>query len=102
MLDGSIARTAPIGSAPTGENTLYSVSWSPDGSRLAVAGEPTFAAVLDASSQDVVCDLRGHTGEVRSISWSPDGKRLATASQDASIRVWDADSCAPEMRLAGH
>ena len=71
--------------------SVTSASWSPDGSRIATAGDKT-ARVWDARSGAEILTLKGHAAGVNSVSWSPDGLRIATASQDRTVRVWDAGS----------
>ena len=68
---------------------VTSVSWSPDGSRIATASRDGTARVWDAASGAEALTLKGHTGDVSSVSWSPDGRRIATASSDKTARVWD-------------
>ena len=69
---------------------VCSVSWSPDGTRLATGSEDGTAKVWDAAGGRELLTLKGHTGWVRSVSWSPDGTRLATGSEDGTAKVWDA------------
>jgi WD40 repeat protein len=69
---------------------LLSVSWSPDGTRLATGSYDGTAKVWDAAGGRVLLTLRGHRGLVYCVSWSPDGMRLATGSQDNTAKVWDA------------
>ena len=57
---------------------VRSVSWSPDGTRLATGSEDGTAKVWDAAGGRELLTLKGHTGQVHSVSWSPDGTRLAT------------------------
>jgi hypothetical protein len=68
---------------------MFSVCWSPDGSRLATASYDKTARVWDARTGQEALALRGHGGIVTSVCWSPDGTRLATASFDGTARVWD-------------
>jgi WD40 repeat protein len=64
-----------------------SVSFSPDGKRLATAGDDT-ARLWNLSGQQLAV-FNGHQGAVRSVSFSPDGKRLATAAEDGTARLWN-------------
>jgi hypothetical protein len=72
----------------TGE--VFSVSWSPDGTRLATGSSDSTAKVWDAASGRELLTLKGYTVWVWSVSWSPDGTRLATAGDDGTAKVWDA------------
>ena len=57
-----------------------SVSWSPDGTRLATGSGDGTAKVWEAAGGRELLTLKGHTGTVYAVSWSPDGTRLATGS----------------------
>jgi hypothetical protein len=69
--------------------TVYSVSWSPDETRLAM-GSADGAKVWDVAGGRELLTLKGQAGAVYSVSWSPDGKRLAMGSADGTAEVWDA------------
>jgi tRNA A-37 threonylcarbamoyl transferase component Bud32 len=64
------------------------VSFSPDGKRLASAGDDQTVRLWDEAGKEVAL-LRGHTNGVHHVSFSPDGKRLASASYDGTVRLWD-------------
>jgi WD40 repeat protein len=81
---------------------LLSVSWSPDGRRLATGSYDGTARVWDAAGGQEVLALRGHSGLVYSVSWSPDGRRLATGGEDGSAKVWDAAGGPERLTLRGH
>lgn len=66
----------------------HTVSFSPDGSRLATAGVQA-AGIWDAASGELIF-LAGHPHSVDAIAWSPDGSRLVTGGSDGRFRVWDA------------
>jgi hypothetical protein len=81
---------------------LSSVSWSPDGTRLATGSGDGTAKVWDAAGGREKLILRGYTGGVRSVSWSQDGTRLATGSDDGTAKVWDAAGARELLTLKGH
>jgi WD40 repeat protein len=90
-------------------STVTSVSYSPDGTRLASAsghplnpGEPGEIKVWDTKSGAELLSLRGHTGPVYSVNYSPDGSCVASASEDHTLKVWDARSGAEVMTLRRH
>jgi WD40 repeat protein len=68
---------------------VHSVSWSPDGKRLATGSADGTVKVWDASAGR---ELLAYTGKVTSVSWSPDSKRLALGSSDGTAKVWEAAS----------
>jgi WD40 repeat protein len=71
------------------DGSVYAVSFSPDGSRVATASDDGTARVWDAVTGEAVTTLN-HDGWVSAVSFSPDGSRVATASDDGTGRVWDA------------
>src|SRR6266516_3950791 len=69
---------------------VWSVDWSPNGSRIASASADSTGQVWDAESGDHLTVYPGHTDTVYAVSWSPDGKHIASAGEDRTVQVWDA------------
>jgi WD40 repeat protein len=82
-------------------NQLSSVTWSPDGKRLATGGSEGSVKIWDASTGQLRSVLPGHRGEVLAVAWSPDGRRIASAGRDQMAKIWDLES-AKVVNLAGH
>ncbi|MGA7412647.1 MAG: hypothetical protein WBW33_19365 [Bryobacteraceae bacterium] len=84
------------------QDSVWSVAWSPDGSKLATTSKDNTAKVWDAATGRELLTLRGHQGPVESVVWSPDGSKLATASEDHSTKVWDAGTGRELLTVLGH
>ena len=114
IVTGSVDNTAKIWDAATGQealtlkghtNSIYGVAFSPDGKRVATAGDFS-ARVWDARNGQQLLNLEGHTKDGRttsvySVAFSPDGKRLVIAANRA-INVRDADTGREILTVEGH
>ena len=78
------------------------MAFSPDGTRLASAGDDGTVRVWDAATGQEALTLKGHTAEVSSVAFSPDGTRLASAGDDSTVKVWDAATGQEALTLKGH
>jgi WD40 repeat protein len=86
--------------------TASVLTFSADGSLLAVGGVPT-AWVWRVGTKTPFLSLAGHiVGKIRfsvtAMAFSPNGKLLATAAGDRAVRLWDVASGAPVAVLRGH
>ncbi len=68
---------------------IRALSFSPDGSKLALAGSDRRIRIWDLKRRRVIATLDGHTAEIYAIAFSPDGRRLASGGLDRLIRLWD-------------
>jgi len=72
------------------DGPVWSVAYSPDGSRLASGGQDGAVIVWDLARGEAGAVLRGHTAQIRAVAYSPDGSRLASVGLDRTVRIWDA------------
>jgi WD40 repeat protein/nucleoside phosphorylase/uncharacterized protein YjbI with pentapeptide repeats len=79
-----------------------SCAYSPDGRRLASAGNDSTLRIWDATTGEALATLTGHQDWVLSCAYSPDGRRLASAGFDSTLRIWDATTGEALATLTGH
>jgi WD40 repeat protein len=70
---------------------ISAVDFSPDGSRLATAGNDKTARVWEVVDGRELARVV-HDRSIVAVAFSPDGDRLATGSDDKTARVWELDS----------
>jgi RNA polymerase sigma factor (sigma-70 family) len=63
---------------------------SPDGSRLALAGEGCAISLLDLDTGKVANVSGGHRATVSGLTYLPGGQEIASRGNDGAIRVWEA------------
>jgi WD40 repeat protein len=84
------------------ESLVWSVAFSPDGSKLATGAYNRQAKIWDAGSGKELANLEGHKNWVTAVAFSPDGATLATGSEDATIKLWDVATGKEKATLGGH
>ncbi len=82
------------------DHLVFSVAFSPDGTRLASAGGDGTVRIWDSATGKELLNLRAHGSEVYSVAWSADGARLASQSWDGTVKVWDVTGNPGVLSLA--
>lgn len=100
------AKDRPLGTQMATSNDLVqSLAWSPDGQRLASGGFRQ-VRLWDASSGQMVKEIKGLSGRVTALAFSPDGSMLIAADGDVAstgmIRVWRMPEGEPLASWAAH
>ena len=102
--DPSTAKPAKVLTNVLG--AVNDLKFSPDGTRLAVAGGQPSARgdlrLFDTKDWKLVASLGGHLDTVSCVSWSPDSSKLVSASFDKTVRLWDAKTNAVLHTFTGH
>jgi tetratricopeptide (TPR) repeat protein len=79
-----------IASANIHTARVNSLSWSPDGRRVASGSEDNTVRIWDPLRGEEILRLDVAQADNTPLEWSPDGHRLAAAGKDGEIYVWDA------------
>jgi WD40 repeat protein len=69
--------------------SVLSVEYSPDGSRLATAGQDGTVRIWDPHTREELQTLRGHRSFVNSVCFSNGGRMLISAGDDEAVKFWD-------------
>ena len=80
---------------------VSSISYSPDGSKLAAAHYKT-VSIFNMETNEVLCTVKAHSGWVRAVAWSPCGQWLASGGDDKMVNVYDAKTFEVKWPLRGH
>jgi WD40 repeat protein/predicted Ser/Thr protein kinase len=81
---------------------IYALVWSPDGSKLASAGEDCQVCVWQALTGKTIFTYQKHTGSVRALAWSPNSKYVASAGNDHTVQIWQAQDGQSFSTYQGH
>ncbi|GAA2603388.1 MULTISPECIES: trypsin-like peptidase domain-containing protein [Streptomyces] len=82
--------------------SIHSVTFSPDGSTLALASGDGKLRLWDFSRRRLTATLTGHTDMAQSVSFTPDGKTLVSSGRDGAVMLWDAHTHRRLATLTGH
>jgi WD40 repeat protein len=69
---------------------VYRLAWSPDGTRIATAGQGGRLTVHDVATSRTITSFRAPYLLVRGASWTPDGLRVATATGTNIVAIVSA------------
>jgi WD40 repeat protein/serine/threonine protein kinase len=90
LWDASSGRELFLAGNPPG--TVQSLTFSADGSRLALAGDSRLVTVWDTARLELQQSLDDFSDRVIALAFHPDGRHLAVACQDRTVAVWDVQT----------
>jgi WD40 repeat protein len=77
-----------------------SLSFSPDGSVIAVTNRNATVLLWDAQTGDLLNTLTGHTDSTTPVLFSADGSLLISGGGDGTVRVWGVPEMADMLGVA--
>ncbi|RYP50627.1 hypothetical protein DL768_003909 [Monosporascus sp. mg162] len=83
-------------------DSVTSVAFSPDSSRIASGSRDHTIKIWDAKSGKELRTLESHGDSVTSVAFSPDGSHIVSGSGDDTVKIWDAKSGKEVRTLKGH
>lgn len=76
----------------TENHSIFSISWSPEGKRLAVGFDYEDIEIYDIDSCKCLQSFKEEYQHFIVVTWSPDGNTIATASYDYYPKIWDVSN----------
>ncbi|KAG7206559.1 hypothetical protein KM043_000247 [Ampulex compressa] len=73
--------------------------WSPDGTKLATAGDDERTTLWTVAGMEKLCVLEGHTDAVNAIAFTHDSRFLVTACNEGAWRFFDVFENGPRVPL---
>ncbi|SMP65586.1 Serine/threonine protein kinase [Neorhodopirellula lusitana] len=73
-------------------DTVTTIAFSADGSRMVTGSLDNTIKIWDTSSQEELFSLPGHATHVRKVAISPDGGCIASLGDGGMVKIWDARS----------
>jgi serine/threonine protein kinase len=69
---------------------VWSVAWSPDGTRIVSASQDGTVQVWNARTASLIARHLVPSGKAEAVAWSPDGQWIAGGCDDGTVQVWNA------------
>jgi len=73
-------------------DSIYGISWSPDGTRLAFAGADKVVRIIGASDGKEQMKFENHSDWVFATTWTTNGQRILSGSRDKAMKLIDASN----------
>ena len=73
-----------------------------DTNKIVTGGNDKIATVFNRESEQIVCQLKGHSKKVSSVIFHPNRENVITGSPDSQIRVWNLGSAQTSHLIRAH
>jgi WD40 repeat protein len=70
------------------DQSVRSISISPDGKYIALGFSDNFIRILEAETLVLLYEFEAHKNSVFKVKFSPDGNYLLSGSRDAHLKIW--------------
>jgi WD40 repeat protein len=78
------------------DGAIFALDWSPDGTRVAVAGAGPSVNIYDAETGVPLASCKGHAAGIYAVAFSPDSLHVATGGFDGQVRLYSTKDCTLE------
>nr|POE75493.1 putative catabolite repression protein crec [Quercus suber] len=95
-------KTNPVAVWKLSNMKINDMAFSPDGQKLAVAGDDGCLSIIDYINEYVLDVFRSYYGAMLCVTWSPDGRYVLTGGQDDLVSIWSVMERALVARCVGH
>ncbi len=75
------------------DGAITTLDWSPDGTRIAVAGAAPSVNLYDPETGERKASCKGHEAGIYAAAFSPDSAKLATGGFDGKVRIYNSKDC---------
>lgn len=90
LIDFSTILPSEIQSLTTDfEYEIYTLSWNPNGTQLAIGGTEGIVSIWDIALNQKTQILPSHGDDIIQVSWSPNAENIASISRDNILRIWN-------------
>jgi len=83
---------APAQSFKVALDSIYGLSWSPEGQRLAFGGADKTVRIISVADGKELLKFDNHSDWVFATTWTTNGERILSGSRDRAMKLIDAKS----------
>jgi len=83
---------APVQSFKVALDSIYGISWSPEGKRLAFGGADKSVRIISATDGKEIIKFDNHSDWVFATTWTTNGQRILSGGRDRAMKLIDAKS----------